>query len=72
MPQPFKAGKGPFGLRTPSNLIEGRDGALYLFADASRYGTHQQWVCLLRTDEIGDPAAWRYWEGEGFEGIRRS
>lgn len=69
MPQPYSPQGGPFGLRTPSNIVVGPDGAYYAVANALRFGTQEQWICLLRTDDLADPAAWRWWDGAAFGGV---
>lgn len=58
----------PSGLRQPSNIIDGRDGHYYVFSNVSDYPAEEQWVCAMRTDDLDDPAAWRYWTGAGFDG----
>jgi len=57
----------PSGVRQPSNIIE-RDGYYYLFGNISDYPTEEQWVCAMRTDDLADPDAWRFWTGSGFTG----
>jgi hypothetical protein len=68
LPYPYEAGAGPEGYRAPSNIIKGKDGYYYDFFNVSMYKTQDQWVCLMRTDDLSDPASWRYWDGKGFEG----
>lgn len=68
MPEAYAPDSGPFGLRSPSNVVVGPDGALYMFASALQYGTQKQVMCLLRTDDITDPSAWRWWDGSEFAG----
>lgn len=53
----------------PSNIVRHPDdGLLYMLVqrDEHRGGVDAQGTCLLRTDDIADPAAWRAWDGEGF------
>lgn len=54
------------GYFNPSNIIE-RDGYYYVMVFAERQGAQQRGVCLLRTRDLGDPSAWRAWDGTGFE-----
>lgn len=68
LPFPYKADAGPAGLRNPSNIIKGKDGYYYTFANMSYYADNQQWVCLMRTQNLSDPASWRFWNGTGFDG----
>ena len=58
----------PSGIRQPSNIIEGPDGFLYLFGNVSDQPDEQQWVCAMRTDDLADPASWRFWDGADFAG----
>lgn len=55
----------------PSNIIQNpNDGAFYaliqLDEHPSDYATNQQYMCLIRTDTLDDPASWRAWDGNGF------
>lgn len=68
LPYRYEAGAGTYGLRGPSNIIEGPDGYYYVFLNYIAYQTQEQYVCLMRTDTLDDPASWRYWDGEGFGG----
>ena len=68
LPHQWMAGAGPFGIRNPSNIIKGKDGLYYAFSNVSQYDTQRQWVCLMRSDDLSDPASWRYWDGTGFDG----
>jgi hypothetical protein len=67
-PYPYKPDAGPAGLRQPSNIIKAQDGFYYQFANASYYAPDQQGVCLMRTADIADPSAWRFWNGTAFDG----
>ena len=68
MPEAYLPDSGPFGLRSPSNIVVGPDGALYMFANALQFGTQKQAMCLLRTEDITDPNGWRWWDGAEFSG----
>lgn len=68
LPYPYEAGAGPEGYRGPSNVIVGKDGYYYSFFNVSMYRTQEQRVCLMRTDDLGNPASWRFWDGKGFDG----
>jgi hypothetical protein len=67
-PYPYQAGAGPEGFRAPSNIIKGKDGYFYNFFNVSEYLTQNQWVCLMRSDDLSQPRSWRFWDGNGFEG----
>jgi hypothetical protein len=68
LPYPYEAGAGPAGARNPSNIIKGADGYYYNFFNVILPDTQQQWVCLMRSDDLGRPDSWRFWDGEGFDG----
>lgn len=68
LPFPFAAGEGATGLRGPSNIIKGPDGYYYSYLNAASVRSESQWVCLMRTNNLSDPASWRFWDGQGFEG----
>ncbi len=73
MPYVFNDQGVPSGIRQPSNIVRGPDDYYYLFGNISDYpdtrGDYEpQWVCALRTDDLADPTAWRYWDGEAFAG----
>jgi len=67
-PYPYEPGSGPEGFRGPSNIVKGKDGYYYSFFNVSEYGTQEQWVCLMRTDDLRQPGVWRFWNGTAFEG----
>lgn len=58
----------PFGLFNPSNIVAS-DGWYYAFAFAQSYKSQRAGNCLLRTDRLDQPTAWRAWDGSGF-GVR--
>lgn len=53
------------GYFNPSNIIR-RDGALYMMMFATEVMAQKPGNCLMRTDHIADPGAWRGWDGKGF------
>ncbi len=65
-PWRFAPGAGVFGLTAGSNILKGQDGAYYTVAMLVNRGDAAQRTCLLRTDSLADPAAWRAWDGAGF------
>lgn len=67
-PLRYEPDGGPYGIRSPSNIIKGRDGYYYTYVNYLEYETENQWVCLLRTNNLSDPASWRFWDGDGFDG----
>lgn len=74
MPYRFDDNGEATGIWQPSNLVDRGDGYLYMLANVSAYpsapgDTLLNWVCAMRTDDIADPAAWRYWDGSGFDGV---
>jgi hypothetical protein len=68
LPVQYQAGDGPYGLRAPSNIIQGPDGFFYAFVNLASERSERQYVCAMRTKDLGDPASWRFWDGAGFEG----
>jgi hypothetical protein len=69
LPYTYRDDTVPSGIRQPSNIIDGRDGYWYLFGNVSDQPAEEQWVCAMRTDDLADPSAWRYWDGDGFDGV---
>jgi len=68
LPYVYEAGAGPEGTRAPSNIIKGQDGYYYNYFNVTGHRSDEQWVCAMRTDDLTDPASWRFWDGSGFEG----
>lgn len=69
LPYPYKEAAeaaGAAGPRNPSNIIKGKDGNYYMFANLSYY--EDQWVCLMRSSDLSDPKSWRFWDGKAFDG----
>ncbi len=66
LPIPYEAGAGPYGLLEASNIIKGPEGFYYLMVRADGYRSTDQWLCLLRSDDLSDPASWRAWDGDSF------
>lgn len=67
IPEVYHPDEGVFGAFSPSNIVE-RDGAYFVFFKVQTYPLETQHTCLMRTEEIGDPNSWRYWDGVGFNG----
>lgn len=53
---------GYFG---PSNIVR-HAGHFYAMIFTERRGAQQRGVCLIRTADLGEPGAWRAWDGGGF------
>lgn len=68
LPYVYEGGSGPYGLFNPSNIIQGPDDYYYAFARLDKYKTEEQGVCLMRSDDLSDPASWRFWNGSSFSG----
>jgi hypothetical protein len=64
----YQAGVGPSGVFTPSNIVRGPDGALYVLVRV-RLPDGPRGVCLLRTTQVGAADAWRAWDGRTFAGV---
>jgi len=61
---------GPNGIFHPSGMVKGSDGYYYAMAQRTRNtgSTWEQWACLMRTPDLADPDAWRFWDGDMFAG----
>ena len=62
---------GPSGIFAPTGIVRGRDGYFYAMVHRVRRtapNTYDQWACLMRTADLADPDAWRFWDGDMFEG----
>lgn len=68
LPYAYRDDTVPSGIRQPSNIVKGDDGFYYLFGNVSDQPAEEQWVCAMRTPDLGDPNAWRYWTGSDFTG----
>jgi len=60
--------EGIFGAFSPSNIIS-HEGYYYAFFKLQLFPLGSQHVCLMRTADLSDPDAWRFWDGRGFEGV---
>lgn len=69
LPYPYEPDEGVYGMFSPSNIVKGPEGYYYSFVKHQAYGTHNQTTCLMRTDNLADPASWRFWDGSAFEGV---
>lgn len=74
MPYVFDDDGEATGVWQPSNLVDLGDGYLYMLANVSAYPTDTDdfmlnWICAMRTADIADPTAWRFWDGEAFDGV---
>jgi len=67
-PARYEPGKGPYGMRSPSNIIKGPGGYYYAFLSYHGVNSNPQQVCLTRTNDLTDPGSWRFWDGNGFNG----
>jgi hypothetical protein len=68
LPYQYLGDTVPSGIRQPSNLNRHSDGFFYLFGSVIDPPAQRQWVCAMRTDDLANPSAWRYWDGSGFVG----
>lgn len=68
LPYTYRDDTVPSGIRQPSNVVRHSDGFYYLFGNVSDQPDERQWVCAMRTDDLANPSAWRYWDGSGFTG----
>ncbi|MBL4628185.1 MAG: hypothetical protein JKY00_09135 [Roseicyclus sp.] len=68
LPEPYRPDEGIFGAFSPSNILS-HDGHFYVFLKVQTYPLETQHTCLMRTDTLGDPDSWRFWDGAGFNGL---
>jgi hypothetical protein len=63
------ARSNPHGSFNPSNIISGPNGYYYAtfisIPDPNNPGANRG-VCVMRTQNLGDPGSWRAWDGAGF------
>ena len=63
----YATGNGPLGYFDPSNIVHRQsDGYYYAMVRAEPHGAQQWGACLIRTNNLNDPASWRAWDGNGF------
>ncbi len=63
---------GPHGIFHPSGIVKGTDGYYYAMVHRVRRpdpSTFEQWTCVVRTPDLSDPDAWRFWNGSAFAGV---
>lgn len=66
LPYHFSPSEGRVGYFAPSNIIE-KDGFYYsMILVSTDYKRQRSGVCLMRTQDPGDPKSWRAWDGNGF------
>jgi len=53
------------GLFNPTNIVK-RGAHFYALVFAVRWNAQQGGVCVMRTDRLDDPRAWRAWDGRDF------
>ena len=71
LPYQYEDGAGPYGVMEPGSLIR-KDGFYYLFVRIDGYRSDSQKLCLLRTDNLAQPASWRAWDGHDFSVVMHS
>ncbi|MCI2398465.1 hypothetical protein [Aliiroseovarius subalbicans] len=67
IPHRYQPDAGIFGVFSPSNIIA-HDGQYYAYVKAQVPPDGAQHVCLIRTDQLDDPRAWRFRSVLGFDG----
>jgi hypothetical protein len=55
----------PYGIFAPSNVVH-RNGFYYVLVRAGTFGDQHAGTCLMRTNNLAEPASWRAWDGGGF------
>jgi hypothetical protein len=57
----------PYGIFQPSNIVyRSTDRYYYSMVRAENYMAQSRGTCLIRTQDLADPASWRAWSGGGF------
>jgi hypothetical protein len=67
-PYRYRPDMGPAGVFSPSNIVRGPGGALYVLVRIRDPGGVRG-TCVMRTRHIGRPRSWRAWDGQGFDGV---
>jgi hypothetical protein len=65
-PYRYERDGGTYGMFSPSNIVRRDDGYFYALVSTRAYRRQAFGTCLLRTDQLGDPTAWRAWDGSDF------
>jgi hypothetical protein len=66
LPYPYVGDIGfPVGYFQPSNIVS-LDGYYYALIRATRYRDQENGICVMRTNDLADPASWRAWNGSAF------
>jgi hypothetical protein len=66
-PDTYEAGKGPYGVFAPSNIIRGPGDYYYALVLQWEPGKlAEAGACVMRTSTLGIPGSWRAWDGDGF------
>jgi hypothetical protein len=71
-PLQYEKDQGPRGIFHPSNIVKRDDGYYYALVHRVNWlpaGTYEQWACLIRTPDLADPDAWRFWDTMMFAGV---
>jgi hypothetical protein len=68
VPYGYDASALAFGWGDPSNIVrDARDGFFYAaFWNRNQIGLQAPGVCIMRTADVSDPAAWRAWGGGAY------
>ena len=66
-PYRYHPDRGPRGVFTPSNVVDGAGGYKYALVRMRDPGGRRG-TCLIRTRRVQRPGSWRAWDGSGFDG----
>ena len=66
MPYRSVPGDGRYGFFSPSNIVQSGGFFYDMILVSATYREQTSGVCLMRTQNLGDPKSWRAWDGEGF------
>ncbi|KPK47189.1 MAG: hypothetical protein AMS22_16965, partial [Thiotrichales bacterium SG8_50] len=70
-PHIYENDQGPRGIFHPSSIVRATDGYYYMFGHRVEKippTDYEQYACLIRTSDLSDPDAWRFWDGSSFSG----
>jgi hypothetical protein len=66
LPYPYRPEIGfPIGYFQPSNIVE-LAGFYYVLFTTNAYLRQEAGTCIMRTNDLSNPATWRGWDGYGF------
>jgi hypothetical protein len=65
VPYRYQPNMGQYGVFQPSSIVH-KDGYYYSLVTTTAYGKQEHGTCVMRTQHLDDPTAWRAWDGDGY------